>query len=198
MKRHQTDTVSLVFAVIFTGVVAWWIVSRFTSFTPAGFGLMVAGTLIAAGGIGLISALRPRRTPEPVAAVPTPGLFAPAPDATATIEAPNPAEAPTFSGFDVHGLLSEEERARADELIRKIGGSAPEEPYEVGYRPATPDEELHGREERPGGEPAADEDLRDDDHPGRAAATPVEDDDRPADGSTAPGEDQRGHEDRPR
>lgn len=131
MKRHQTDTVSLVFAVIFTGVVVWWIVSRFTAFSPAGFGLMVAGTLIAAGVIGLVSAMRPRRVTEPAAEppAPTPGLFAPAPEATAVLPVMDSAtsEQPTFSGFDVNGLLTDEERARADELIRKIGRTRAEE-----------------------------------------------------------------------
>ncbi|GLZ76519.1 hypothetical protein Afil01_13260 [Actinorhabdospora filicis] len=129
MKRHQTDTVSLVFAVIFTGVVVWWIVSRFTDFSPAGFGLMVAGTLIAAGVIGLVTAMRPRRVlePAPVTPAPTPGLFAPAPDATAVLGETPAAERPSFSGFDVHGLLTDDERARADELIRKIGRTRAEE-----------------------------------------------------------------------
>ncbi|MEV0646863.1 hypothetical protein AB0I28_16520 [Phytomonospora sp. NPDC050363] len=125
MKKHQTDTVSLVFAVIFLGVVCWWLTSRFTEISAPGFGLMVAGTLIAAGLIGLVSALRPRKK-TPVAPVATPGLFESAPTATTaehiasepTVEDAEPLTG--LSGLDLHRRLSREERDRADELIRKI------------------------------------------------------------------------------
>lgn len=110
MKKHQTDTVSLVFAVVFLGVVGWWLAARFADLTPAGFGLMVAGTLIAAGLIGLVSALRPRKPAPAAEPAPTPGLFAPG----GGDEPPS-----SFSGLDLD-RLSDEDRARADELIHKL------------------------------------------------------------------------------
>ncbi|GIG65927.1 hypothetical protein [Phytomonospora endophytica] len=113
MKKHQTDTVSLVFAVIFLGVVGWWLAARFTELTPAGFGLMVAGTLIAAGLIGLVSALRPRKPAPAAGPAPTPGLFESG--ASTTVDD----DPPSFGGLDLN-RLSEEDRARADELIRKM------------------------------------------------------------------------------
>ena len=117
MKKHQTDTVSLVFAVIFLGVVGWWLAARFTTVTPAGFGLMVAGTLIAAGLIGLVSALRPRKPAPAAEPAPTPGLFT---DPTSGEHHVDDEPPSSFSGLDLD-KLSDEDRARADELIRKIG-----------------------------------------------------------------------------
>ena len=119
MKKHQTDTASLVFAVIFLGVVVWWLVARFTTISVPGFGLMVAGTLITAGVVGLISALRPRK-PEPAAASHTPGLF----DGGGAYEQPvESGSTVSFQGMDLHGGLSDEERARADALLRKVDES---------------------------------------------------------------------------
>lgn len=116
MKKHQTDTVSLVFAVIFLGVVGWWLAARFTELTPAGFGLMVAGTLIAAGLIGLVSALRPRKPAPAAGPAPTPGLFTTPTSDEGYVDEERPS---SFSGLDLD-KLSEEDRARADELIRKM------------------------------------------------------------------------------
>lgn len=117
MKKHQTDTVSLVFAVVFLGVVGWWLAARFTELTPAGFGLMVAGTLIAAGLIGLVSALRPRRPAPAAEPAPTPGLFNAPTSGEHYVDDTSPS---SFTGLDLD-KLSDEDRVRADELIRKIG-----------------------------------------------------------------------------
>ena len=63
MKRHPVDSVSLVFALLFSAAVAWWgvaMLSRDPLNVPAAW--IGAGTLLVIGLVGLVSALRPQRT----------------------------------------------------------------------------------------------------------------------------------------
>ena len=62
MKRHPVDSVSLVFALLFSAAVAWWgvaMLSRDPLHVPAAW--IGAGTLLVIGLVGLVSALRPQR-----------------------------------------------------------------------------------------------------------------------------------------
>ena len=62
MKRHPVDSVSLVFALLFSAAVAWWgvaMISRDPLHVPAAW--IGAGTLLVIGLVGLMSALRPER-----------------------------------------------------------------------------------------------------------------------------------------
>ncbi|MFB9316770.1 hypothetical protein [Cryptosporangium minutisporangium] len=64
MRRHPTDSVSLVFALLFIAAVAWWGVAMISSdplHVPAAW--IGAGTLLVIGLVGLVSALRPQRRP---------------------------------------------------------------------------------------------------------------------------------------
>ncbi|MFG1927978.1 hypothetical protein [Cryptosporangium sp. NPDC048952] len=64
MKRHPVDSVSLVFALLFSAAVAWWgvaMISRDPLHVPAAW--IGAGTLLIIGLVGLMSALRPQRQP---------------------------------------------------------------------------------------------------------------------------------------
>jgi hypothetical protein len=64
MKRHPVDSVSLVFALLFSAAVAWGgvaMISRDPLHVPAAW--IGAGTLLVIGLVGLVSALRPQRKP---------------------------------------------------------------------------------------------------------------------------------------
>ncbi|SHN35719.1 hypothetical protein [Cryptosporangium aurantiacum] len=64
MKRHPVDSVSLVFALLFSAAVAWWGIAMISSdplHLPAAW--IGAGTLLVIGLVGLVSALRPQRRP---------------------------------------------------------------------------------------------------------------------------------------
>lgn len=61
LKPHPTDVLSLVFGLVFLGAAGWWLIDLIAGHRlPLGW--VVAGTLIAIGGIGLLAAVRPRRT----------------------------------------------------------------------------------------------------------------------------------------
>ncbi|TQS46427.1 hypothetical protein [Cryptosporangium phraense] len=84
MKRHPVDSVSLVFALLFTAAVAWWGVAMISSdplHVPAAW--IGASLLLIIGLVGLISALRPQRqqveSPLTVPPAPQPALHEPDP-----------------------------------------------------------------------------------------------------------------------
>jgi hypothetical protein len=60
MKRHETDIVSLIFGVIFTSVVGWWVVGRFFNARVdiPNAGWLAATTLILIGLLGVIASVR--------------------------------------------------------------------------------------------------------------------------------------------
>lgn len=79
MKRHPVDSVSLVFALLFSAAVAWWgvaMISRDPLHLPAAW--IGAGTLLIIGLVGLVSALSPQRkaaeAPLTVPQAPQPAL----------------------------------------------------------------------------------------------------------------------------
>jgi len=63
MRRHRTDTPSLVFALIFLGAVAWYVLGG--SLTLPALGWFVAGILILVGLVGLVSTVRSGRPAVP-------------------------------------------------------------------------------------------------------------------------------------
>ncbi len=58
MKRHPTDTVSLVFGLIFLGIVGLWVVGLFFDFDIPNFGWIAAVGLIVLGLLGVAASLR--------------------------------------------------------------------------------------------------------------------------------------------
>ena len=62
MKAHRTDGVSLGFGVVFLLVAVWWAVSEVVNVNLPRLGWTVAGLLILFGAIGLLGAIRPRRS----------------------------------------------------------------------------------------------------------------------------------------
>jgi hypothetical protein len=63
MKRHRTDTVSLIFGLIFLLTALWWLTNGSVNIGLPAFGWILAGLLIVIGAIGLIGALRSNREP---------------------------------------------------------------------------------------------------------------------------------------
>jgi hypothetical protein len=61
MKAHRTDAFSLTFGLIFLGAVAIWLVNRVVHTELPGVGWFIAGTLIVAGAVGLLTSLRSDR-----------------------------------------------------------------------------------------------------------------------------------------
>jgi hypothetical protein len=61
MKRHPTDVVALILGCVLLGVVAVWaLVKTVTMNLPSG-GWLIAGALVVAGIVGVVTALRPSR-----------------------------------------------------------------------------------------------------------------------------------------
>lgn len=58
MKRHSTDTVSLVFGLIFLGIVGLWVVGLFVDVDIPHFGWIAALGLIVLGLLGVVASLR--------------------------------------------------------------------------------------------------------------------------------------------
>jgi hypothetical protein len=58
MKRHPTDTVSLVFGLIFLGIVGLWVVGLFVDIDIPHLGWIAALGLIVLGLLGVVASLR--------------------------------------------------------------------------------------------------------------------------------------------
>jgi hypothetical protein len=58
MKRHPTDTMSLVFGLIFLGIVGLWVVGLFVDVDIPHFGWIAALGLIVLGLLGVVASLR--------------------------------------------------------------------------------------------------------------------------------------------
>jgi len=67
MKKHPTDTVSLVFGLIFATFVGWWAVDRATDLELSGGWFLVA-VLVLIALITLISTLTKKKDPAPAEA----------------------------------------------------------------------------------------------------------------------------------
>jgi hypothetical protein len=85
VKAHRTDWLSLVFALVFLAITAWWLLAQLMNLALPQVGWILAVALIATGTLGLVGALRSSRTPAtPAGTAPAPGLAASAgPDQTA-------------------------------------------------------------------------------------------------------------------
>ncbi len=78
MKRHRTDGVSLVFALIFLAIAAWWLIARLVDLALPAVGWFLAGALILVGILGLLGALRSgRHAGEPAGPAPASGSIDP-------------------------------------------------------------------------------------------------------------------------
>jgi hypothetical protein len=55
MNRHDTDTVSLVFGILFAAFVGWWLLVRWVSITAPGPGWFLAVSLVALGVAGIVA-----------------------------------------------------------------------------------------------------------------------------------------------
>lgn len=71
MPRHATDVVSLVFGVIFAGFALVWLLTVTDLIDVDQAWLVGPAVLVAAGGVGLFTSLRPRRDPSEPAPPPT-------------------------------------------------------------------------------------------------------------------------------
>jgi hypothetical protein len=58
MKSHRTDTVSLVFGLLFLIIVGWWLLGRMVNIGLPTLGWAVAVGLLALGVLGLVGVLR--------------------------------------------------------------------------------------------------------------------------------------------
>jgi hypothetical protein len=58
MKRHRTDTVSLIFGLIFLIIVGWWLLGRTVNVGLPALAWMVAVGLLTLGVLGLVGVLR--------------------------------------------------------------------------------------------------------------------------------------------
>lgn len=62
MNRHDTDTVSLVFGLIFAGFVGWWLVLQLVTTAAPGPGWFLAVALLVFGALGVASTVRSWRS----------------------------------------------------------------------------------------------------------------------------------------
>lgn len=107
MRAHRTDPVSLIFALVFLAIAAWWLVAQLLDLPVPDAGWFVAGLLILVGVLGLLGALRAGRasaasaTAAPAESAPADRAPAPAdlPPGT-TGSAPVPADLPPITGTD--------------------------------------------------------------------------------------------------
>jgi hypothetical protein len=65
MKPHRTDGVSLMFGLLFLGLVVWWLLAQIFDLALPAIGWFVAGGLILLGVLGLLGALRANRNSPP-------------------------------------------------------------------------------------------------------------------------------------
>lgn len=100
MKAHRTDRVSLIFALIFLAVAAWWLFAQLMSLTLPAIGWLVAAGLIAVGTLGLVGALRSNRTGRKPAAAPGGAAAEPTDLPAADILDSGPADTSSETAFD--------------------------------------------------------------------------------------------------
>ena len=73
MNKHDTDAVSLTFGLVFLALVGWWLLVRWVTVEPPGFGWFAAAALILVGATGMLATLlsgRGRTKTEAVAPEP--------------------------------------------------------------------------------------------------------------------------------
>jgi hypothetical protein len=70
MKRHATDLVSLLFGLSFVALASWWLAGSYLRVDLPHPGWLLAGGLVALGGIGIVASLRPTE-PRPTEPRPT-------------------------------------------------------------------------------------------------------------------------------
>jgi len=65
VKPHPTDHLSLAFGVLFLTIAGWWLIAQVTDLVVSlqVMGWLVAGLLVAAGGVGIVAAIRSGRSP---------------------------------------------------------------------------------------------------------------------------------------
>ena len=105
MKRHATDTVSLVFGLIFAALVGWWAVDTATGFDLDGGWLLVIALVLVAL-ITLVSTVAKRKPATPQPAV-EPGAAQPEP-------AEPDADSPTEILRDETGVIDDDQRDTED------------------------------------------------------------------------------------
>jgi len=62
MNRHETDTISLVFGLVFLAVAASWLLTKAFEFSWPSIGWFFASGLILFGVAGILAGLRPGRS----------------------------------------------------------------------------------------------------------------------------------------
>jgi hypothetical protein len=112
MKRHRTDPVSLIFALVFLGIAAWWLIARNFDLTPAAFGWFMAAALILFGVLGLAGALRGSRSAPGGEATPV----GPAP-AGQSVGEPATSDLAKATATEVTAELSELPTTKLDEPV---------------------------------------------------------------------------------
>jgi hypothetical protein len=70
MKKHRTDVVSLVFALVFLAISVWWLLAHLFDPRLPSIGWFLASALILLGVLGLVGALRSGREPTPTTDAP--------------------------------------------------------------------------------------------------------------------------------
>jgi hypothetical protein len=63
VKPHPTDHLSLAFGVLFLTIAGWWLIAQVTDLGVSlqVMGWLVAGLLVAVGGVGVVVAIRSGR-----------------------------------------------------------------------------------------------------------------------------------------
>ncbi|WP_051571413.1 hypothetical protein [Cryptosporangium arvum] len=172
MKRHPVDSVSLVFALLFSAAVAWWgvaMISRDPLHVPAAW--IGAGTLLIIGLVGLMSALRPQRQAEAPLTVP------PAPQPALDVDPYNDPFLASVSLPRVDGVLDADAIAAA---YREAGFDDPapvSSPTAISAPTAVADRPVSG----PGADTAAPATVPTFDDPVVTPGAPSPRDDRPTD-----------------
>ncbi|GAA2708522.1 hypothetical protein GCM10010429_21800 [Micromonospora olivasterospora] len=148
MKAHRTDLVSLVFALLFLGLAAWWLAAQLLGLALPPVGWFLAGGLILVGVLGLVGALRAGRDDrKATAGQGTPDTAPGATDVDAAVTGPG-ADAPTTGA----GPVPADEWPTA--AVADTGTAAAEDrPLGDGYDPArwSPADPLDDDPATPGG-----------------------------------------------
>ncbi|MEO3775902.1 hypothetical protein ABGB16_03410 [Micromonospora sp. B11E3] len=162
MKAHRTDLVSLVFALLFLGLAAWWLSAQLLGLALPPVGWFLAGGLILIGMLGLVGALRAGRGDRRTAAGPD------ATDAPATNAVPGTRDVDAALTGQGGAPVTGAGPAPADEwpttAAADAGTTAVEDrPADDGYGPArwSPTDPLDADPSAPGGRAAAGPDRAD-------------------------------------